>query len=421
MSCRWVALVFLVWLSPTQFAWSQSAWPVEFKKVENGQTTQTLSIRKKQRWVWVQNSEGARVLKSKIAFEAPVDPENEKPKAENANTRLGVKGRIVIVETDATEDTIHFGDPPALSIHLKTVPVKNNVIDENCKAVSLKFEVIGTPAPFFLGVTCTTKNKDVNLHLTFPNDVELSQSSLFESLGKGENYRVYELKRIDAASSELGRFEFRFKGKSYTYALASIKGEAQATKVPEADFALGLGAGQLKLASTDANASDTKPIVRFQLLPHEFWGHLGGGANVETAVGFSNSAKSISYIQLALYTYYRLKLSSSLEFHPRLYYVISNQSSGSGVGYQTNQVGVGLYSMVRFSERSSVRLELMVESIGSQVIKTHDLIDLSYFQRSAKSSSGWGFGVQSQTYGVVDAVGNKRKFDQMIGYGIYAF
>ena len=257
--------------------------------------------------------------------------------------------------------------------------------------------------------------------MTFPSDVELSQSSLFESSGKGENWRVYDLKKINAAISDLGRFDFTFKGKTYVYTLASLKGEAADKKAPEPNFAISAGYGQFKLSSIDATGSESKPVVRLEFLPHKIWRALGGGAEVESAVGLSSTPTSMTYIQASFYAHLRLKLTQLFEIHPRVYYVISNQNTGSGVGYQTNQVGAGLFALAHISATWQMHAEYMTEALGSQVIKSHDLIDISLIHSIGESARSYGGGAQMQSYKVVDAQNNVRNFTQTILYGLVGF
>lgn len=417
---RFCFLIGSALLSATaNHAYADTSWPIEIRKVENGQPGEVMSLKHKQHFVWVKTPEGARILKSNVLLEVPLDLEAQKPTAANENTKIKVKGNKMLVGAGAMAERISLGGSQEIEIRLRAK--KPTLMDENCEASGLRLQPTGAMAPFFLATTCPVVNKDLSLHLTFPSDVDLTQSTLFEALGKGESWRVYDLKKINAASSELGRFDFTYKGKTYTYALVSLRAEAAIKKTPESDFAIGLGMTQLKLSATDASGSDSKPFLRAEILPHKLWQNFGAGGVIETAVGLAAKANSMSYIQFAPYAFYNLGMTSGFALQPRLYYVISNQSSGSGTGFQTNQVGVGLTAVANFGKRWTARFEFMMESIGSQVIKSHSLMNVSILQKSLTSSLSWGGGAQMQSYTVLDTTSVSRKFDQMAFYAILAF
>ena len=398
---------------------AETSWPVEIYKARDGKSEEPMSLKARQRFTWAKTPEGARILKSNVLLEIPLDLEAQKPTAENENTKIKIKGNKILVGAGAMGERISFGNS---QIEIRLKPTKPTVIDENCETAGVKLRPQGPMAPFFLGTTCPIVNKELSLHLTFPSDVDLIQSSLFEIMGKGESWRVYDLKRATSATAELGRFDFLYKGKTYTYTLVSLKTDPVEKKIPQSDFTLGLGYVQLKLSSNDAQGSESKPLVRAEILPHKLWNNFGAGGTFETAVGFSSSSTtSLSYMQVAPYAFYQLQLSSGFLVQPRVYYVVSNQSSGTGVSYQANQVGAGALLQASFPGRWTLRLEYMMASLGSQLIKSHMLVNVSLLQKSAKSSFCWGAGFQMQSYGVVDSTNINRKFDQMGFYGIIGF
>lgn len=393
---------------------------VVITEMTNDKPSQQLGWPVKQRWGWVKTPEGGRVFRSLILIDTPYDLANAAPQASDPSTTFKIKGQRLLVQTNAMVQRIQFG-VSGPEIELKNWPPRPSFIDENCAELNLTLTPVGAKAPFLLATSCNQTESKTSVHLTFPSDVELLESTLFETLGKGENWRVYDIKKISMADKEIGRFQFRFKKKTYTYFLGSNKVDSSESPQLDPDVAFGIGYGQFKLSSSDVNINDAKPIARIQYLPHVFWRGFGVGANAEAAVATSTSSRSISYVQVLGYAFWQARLSSSFELQPRAYFVVTNQSSSSGVGYQTNNAGAGAYLAWKIGQRFLVRLEGMTQSIGSKVIKSHQQVDLSVLSLGSNQRWGWGAGSQMQSCSVVDSENNVRKFDQILFYGLVAF
>ncbi|MBN8537708.1 MAG: hypothetical protein J0M15_11700 [Deltaproteobacteria bacterium] len=389
--------------SPTD---SPTSWLFEIN--QNG----PISMPIKNNYKWILNSEGARILQWKVLLDSPWDTLLNQANTNTPAASLQTKGKKILVTTQSINTNINFSIGGPATLNFKMIQPK--VIDENCAQLSIEFQAQGAPAPFYLGISCIQKNNLVTLYLSFPNDVELERSSLFESAGKGENFRIYDLKKITAAQSVLGVFVFNSNGKNYTYHLQSLKTEIQDGKISESRFTISAGGGSMTLKSSIIDFKSTKPFAVLALRPQRVINQFLFGVNFESSIGSPDSSvpSSLSYFQVMGYLAYSKMISKIWELQPRFYFVVSNQSSGSGVGYQTSQIGLGIWNQWQLAKRTSLYFEVMSEAIGSPIITNHVYTELGIFIRDSGLNTGWGLSSQFQSYTVTDSLQNIRKFGQ---------
>jgi hypothetical protein len=370
---------------------------VEIHEVVGGKEGARLDYPAKHRWVWANNAPHPRVLKSLVEIEMPFDLTSTTPDTK-LRSRVKVVGHRLFLAMKSLNEQVVFsnGHDLTIRVHIRNPDAD---VEDHCEESGLKIVPDHDAGPFYLGLSCLTTDGSSKVTLTFPQDVELNQSNLFETAGKGEVWRVYDLKKLNTNSKEQGRFEFSLHGKNYAYSLVSQKVEV-VKKQSEPIFSASLGAAALKLKGETVSSSDTKPMARLQLLPQMVWSVFGGGANIDSTVGFSNSQKTINFIQVSAYGYLRLRLSSGFEIHPRLYYVVANESSGQDLGFQSNQIGAGVYAIARINPANQIRIEAMTDSLGSKIVKSQLLIDISYMHLMSQNRRGWGFGGFMQNYKV---------------------
>lgn len=384
---------------------------------KRGDAWAPISMRSKAVYKWVTNNEGAREVRWSVIVETPWTLAVNSITTPTANANIRAKGNRFLLETSSMETIVSLPEGRQLKLVWRSpAPL---LIDENCQKSSLAFlpdpaDKLASKNPFYIGISCVQKDEQVTLHLSFPNDVELARASLFESIGKGESYRVYELKKITAAKAALGQFVFSFKDKNYNYGLLSQRGETSDNKVPKSRFVLSVGGGNMSLKTTTATYKDTKPFAVLALRPQTVFNQFALGINFESSIGSADSSNlnSLSYFQVSAYGTYRWNAFSFWEIQPRMYYVVSNQNSGSGIGYQTGQFGAGLWNEWKLTSRLAFIIEGMTEAISSPVITEHSFIEVSFFYRDEGLESGWTLASQLQNYTVSDSLNNVRKFEQ---------
>ena len=390
----------------------ENIWSFQIGEQKNEQFIPR-KYKQKSSFGWSTNQDGAHILRWKVLADTDLDFASDPISTSTTKAEIKTKASRMQLTTESMGNDLKLKSGLKLRFILKlNEPL---IIDDDCKKADLTFQPNSKAAPFYIGISCVVIKDQVKFHLSFPVDVDLVQSSLFESLGKGENFRVYDLKKITAARGKMGDFKFSYLGRDFEYSLMSLKkAGAEDSKTTESRFMVGLGYGVMSLSSIINNYKAAKPYVGIALRPRKILGNLAMGVGFENAIGSTDAAYpgSMSYFQVSGFATYILSLSSWAELQPRMYYVVSNQNTGSGVGYQTSQFGAGLWSQLQISQRFYLHLEGMTEAISSPVISAHYFAEVGLFYRDLGLSSGWGIAVQSQNYTVTDSLENTRRFDQ---------
>lgn len=386
---------------------------------------------------WTKNEEGVLVFHWLVTIETDWNLDNQVIQLKPVEIKYKVNNNKIIIKTQFLTSQIKIGNHENIIIKFSGVPPMN--IDENCKAS--RIDVISQPEkfPFFVGLNCQTNKSGVQVHLSFPQEVELVSSSIFETLGKGEIYRTYDLTPVQLSQAKIGDFEFSFKDQKYHMSLNSIQDKAisknNSNSASEnqltSAFRVQIGSANLSLKMGDVYYKTQNPALQLDLLPKKIWKNMIAGLEAELTVKSNNKANSnassssstdstatdnnLSYMSLRNYFGYSFEFSNNKLFlQPRTYFDISSQKSGSGVNVDTTQIGLGILFGFNIGSKNFIQFNYMTEALSSPVIQKHRLVELQYIRKSPDSHWGWGFTAQVQSFLVLDPFLNIRQLDQSI-------
>lgn len=180
-------------------------------------------------WVWTKSSDGAIVFRLKSVITVPSSVNQAKPLMSTVQTEL--QGGTLTVFSGAQKGRFELsenGRPVEYRLNVKN-PIPALIL-ENCSESGLKFKT--TALPFFVAVKCVLTKGKVELNLTIPEEAVIDQSTLFETTGKGEPWRVYELSRA-SLGGEVATVTIRFNNKPYLVQLVwDEKNDRYSTPVP---------------------------------------------------------------------------------------------------------------------------------------------------------------------------------------------
>jgi hypothetical protein len=383
------------------------------------------------RWGWKKNSDGAIVLFASAKISVPKGV--KVAKSLSSTLRLSVNEETLHIQSGALKGRFELvlGDG-VHAYELNISPPKPSLIVADCETFGLSFNIKLQNLPFFLGARCVLigdkyKGK-AQLHLTIPEEADIDQSTLFEQKGKGESWRIYDLGRNDSGTAENGKIVLRYKDKSYDLILnwsTKFKEDSKIKPPFEKDFAFGLGYSMVKLQASAAgpsSSSSSQYFARLKLLPNLVWNKIGFGVDLDANFAIAQSINAINTLQFAPYVFYRLLQTSRLILDPRLYFVMtSEQQSGSGSGFNTSQLGLGLMAALQVNKNWQTHADFVTESFGSKVIQSHYALDLGLNEIGRDRRFRWGGGIVVQSFKVKDALGNSYAFGQNSLYGLMLF
>ncbi len=411
---RW-KILFLFGLSSI----CQAAAPPHFEISKVGDPTFALDIKQAARWSWQKKDDTEGLLAVQGALVSPDFAAYTSVRASHRTTRTILKGTKLVVQMDSLLETLTLvGPSKTLQLKLKVVFEESApVIDTGCATAKIRLESDTGSVPFFVGISCMSGNSH-SITLTAPQEVNISSSTLFESRGKGEAWRLYDLSNVRVLTDTIGKFTFDYRGKSFDFTLYSDKGK-ETDSTPIALLA-GLGLGILSIQGADLTASSAKPTLVLRAPHYPVLGDFGIGANIDLAF-LSGGSDAIDYTLFDVFASYELRLFSAVRFRPRVGYVIfATAHQVTQIGLAANQIGLGAVFDIRLGTNSSLLVEGMTCMLGSAVINSQFTVSASYLHK-AKGVIGWGGGIRLQKFNADSLLGVNRQFDQTVFYANVTF
>jgi hypothetical protein len=375
-------------------------------------------------WEWTTNEENVRTLASRLVLSLPQEgleatavPRTTRVKVDKSKLRLQMRGLFSRIELS--------GGPGPQTIDVRVRPLSGQIIDDNCEKNLVRLYPDDKNFPFYLGTSCGgERGKSVSLTLTFPREVELEQSTLFEAKGKGELWRHYEVGNIKAASGEIGRITFKYKQKSYYFSFESLRVESGKEKNEQASrIGIGLNFSQLSIKGDDINASDAKPGLSLHIPAYPIWQSLGLGLDFDTTLSAGEAgSNSVSYTQFQFFASYEVAFQR-FKFSPRGYFIFTDsQNSATRVNFKQSQLAPGVYFAFRVYPQLDLEIDSFIASLGSKTVKSHFQIGLSLrWINPNERGLSWGGGLKAQSYLTDSSTGSQRDFSQTIAYGMLIF
>lgn len=373
--------------------------------------------------VWITREGNVRVLYLLAQLKSPQFAGYDQVRMLSKSNQAMLKGDKLLMRLDGLTDKVLLsGKSGKLVLEVTAQPDDDPVLDENCRSLQLVLQPIGKAIPFFAGTSCHQSGGAVDFALTLPREADFTSSTLFETKGKGERYRYYELSKIQVAAGSIGKFSVVYQGRSYDLDLHSLLSSSSKIKEPPREMLIAaLGYAMLKISGSDIDASDAKPLLRVKVPHYPISGGFGVSANVDFGVPLGSSDTSIAYRQFELYGAYEVSFGPRWLLRPKLGYVVFSQShAGSGIGLDANQVGFGAMVEYAVSEKFGIQLDAMMCGLGSAVTKSHYALEVG-FLRHKTGTMGWGLGARLQSYRAAGEAGVERQFGQTLFFGLITF
>lgn len=400
---------------------AQAEPKIKVSKIEN-KRRKPFAVEHKAEWFWQTNKENVRTLKLKVTLESPKFSRYRKARGLRKSTFASLTGKTLVVQFNRLSEKILLKDRSWLVLDISNRHKrKNPVVDENCKKFSLVLKSVEDKVPFYLGTSCEKVEEGTAFALTFPREVRLTSSTLFETRGKGEPWHYYMLGKIDLASGVLGQFTFDYRGKSYDFSLESLLSQAKEDDAQNIIFLTGVGYASLGISGSDINISDAKPslILRVPHYPLKF--NFGIVLDLDIALPLSEGINAIKYTQFGVFGDYEIPLGSAITLRPKVGYQVSSQSNDTtSVALSANEIAFGLGSEILLGTHYFIGISFIMCGLTSEVIRSHYAIDLT-FTRKKKNSLGWGIGGRIQSYSAASELAIERKFSQYLFYASVAF
>lgn len=354
----------------------------------------------KTQYFWQQLDSDKKIIKIKVEFILPVENFTSfGTEQENLDIQKS-EDHFLLRTNGLTNSFFLLNNKKEKTIFQLQANMKNwPLLQEGCQELGLGFKSEQTQRPIFVGAQCFQKDSKYYLQISFPEEAQLLSSSIVETQGKGESYRVYELGNLDAAEGSVGKFVLSLNKKDLTLELFSQKTDAlKKNPIVQAKFLAGLGYGSLNFQGAGITAKESKPFFVLSALPYFLFWKIGAGIDLTSAFGSTDQSKTISLFQVEPYSYIRLVNSNSFVFETRAYYSMFTQSNAeNSASYQLNVISLGARAGIRMNGDWWGNVEAKTASSFSKSMSSHYFLDFKYLKRPQKNQSNYGLGLQLQS------------------------
>ncbi len=372
-------------------------------------------IEQENSWVWTTKEDNIKVLGIELKLKSKEFLKFKKAKIIPSASKVFIKnGKLSAKINSIKSGIILLGNNEKELFKIKLKNQKNSVIDNNCRNYNLVLNPIQKNIPFYIGTSCEKSANTTYFTISFPHGVDLLDSTLFETKGKGEKWRYYELGGGVWGSKTIGKFIFSYKGKSYEFNLESLLESSQKKESVLITAFGGLGVSFLEIKGEDLSVSEPKPALVIRIPHFPLW-LFKIGLNIDLSLPVGNT-NLIKFSQLELLGAYEINFGKRLKIRPKVGYVLSSTfHDESGISLNANLILLGISSSFLIGDKIHLLIDFGTCKFSSQQLKSHYLVDINLLIKTAHSI-GFGIGGKLQSFSSVNETLIKRNFNQAILY-----
>ena len=282
----------------------------------------------------------------------------------------------------------------------KTVTIKKTSNPEKIKSI-----------PFYLAYKCDVIPSGIRLAVTSPDEMKWVSNSLFETHGKGKNWKNFDLgiQLNNFNKQGLGQLEFEWKNLRFSFDIVVEKTEVVR---PISAFIFSLGVMNASIKNISAQKNYTKPaaFVSFEIRPLN--PNFSFGGEGVTTIPSIDPNSYYNHTETTGYLGYTLIKKSNWLLESRGYlYVVNGVAKSLNYFYMTNNFAIGGILKYKSSQRNQFSLETHAMSLSTQSIFSAQAI---YSRLNRNQIGGWGFSLVYQTLGM-----NLQKSDKSLATQVY--
>ncbi len=289
------------------------------------------------------------------------------------------------------------------------------IVEQDCEELNLKLEpsiVASTDTkkvlkklvsdsqidiPYYLAYKCEVIPAGVRLAVTSPIEMAWASNSLFESKGKGKNWKNFDLgvQLNSFNKQEVGKIEFEWQNNHYPFSIIVEKTEIIR---PISAFVFSFGMINMNLKTNSAQKAITKAsaLVTFELRP--FSPNYSFGGQGMTSIPSVDPNSYFNHTETMGYVGYTFMEKKNWYLEPRAYaYVINGVVKVLNYFYISSNFAVGGLLKYRLSHRNLFSLETFFMNFNSQSIFS---TRFTYSRKNRNQIGGWGVEFVYQNLGM---------------------
>jgi len=377
--------------------------------------------------IWITTSGGGKALSWKLRFTSPLFKKFKKATAKSADANAVLVGEVLDLSTTRILENVTLtGNGSPLTLELIYNPFfEPNIVGETCaqEKIFLTRQSTSLEKAFAVGAFCERKGENVFFTLSFPPDVEMLNSSLYEIEGKGEPWRTYKIGILGAEKTKIASFLFGYQNRNTSYQLDYLPEEPanheNVTRPPLAS--VGLGYGHFEMLGAKSTTSDSRIVFSANVPFYKLGTRFGTGGRLDWSLYLTKKEANISYSQIELYALSEVGITDSINLRPKIGFANLNFENGAtGAGLSGAPLALGSQAEIKWDKSWVFYLDLMTLKTISKSLNSHWAIDFTGL-KTTESSLSYGGGIRYQTFQGPTAENDLLDFSQLVFQALILF
>ena len=382
------------------------AKPSEIQLSLPGKPTESL----RHQWIFVETQTGQKILGAQLIVNLPATYSGNQVSVTAVegdsvfwNPKWARPGKLMIaVGSLNPKVNVKFSNGSTLEFRLKVILDEMQFQDSDCKTNNIKLNFKNKNLGTFLGISCKAKEDRIQVVVSVPQEADLDSSNLFETDGKGERWKSYDINRstLVGSKNEIGKFSFNQQGKKFSFDLVFEETKVNSQKStseksePNIRTSAGLGVSSLSAQSSSDSSSQVAPNGNFEMITLPMWWKLAFNAGLLYALPLQKA----SHYNFFAGTGPRFSFGSTGKNFFALFFQYAaighDQEAGTKIlSLRHNQIGIRILNSFAVGTRGAFGLAIDYSGLGGNSTSTGVLLKYESINENFK---GWGVGLQLQ-------------------------
>lgn len=330
------------------------------------------------RWDFLEVAPGARAFFAQVVLVPPPGARITEISGPHAVSKPGwIRADAVLVALGAitTDLRVKFADGREETWKAHAEFSRPAFRMRGCIEAGLKVVSSDSSVPnVFFAADCTVKEDRVVFNPSVPGDLEWDVTTIFETDGKGERWKIFEISRNNLVTGDdvVATLGFRYQGRKTSFLVVQDRGvfssaqerlrkERRDGNRARFDF----GAAQFQATTPVTSAASTSPFLGGEILTKEILWGLRGTAQGRYVFPVQR-ASAVSFAGGAAYVLGDFMPGSNM-FGAAGEYVVYQQNQeadGKSITFQHSQFGVSLFYLRMLSATAEFKIALKYNGLG---------------------------------------------------------
>lgn len=306
-------------------------------------------------------------------------------------------------------------------------PISSKIIYNRCGkgAPKLQNENLNNPSPLLIGLSCRIENKSLFLTVSSLSSTEWLETTMFESAGKGERWRDYQVPGWTANGGTIAEFKFNSAGQIYKFQYVAPQSEEakkkdEITKEKKSinqnfENSILFGQSSLGLDADTINATDSQLLLGYNFLSPRFLNQFRFGGFFSTTLQTTQKDEALSFLETFIHADYIYSINEVVDASIGVGYQYADfQQKSSAARMQNSQPGVILGIDYLLTSENRLSLQLYKSTFSSPTIKNNLSYQFDYKRKLEIMNQQIWLGVffKSQSFDAVNNSGSSRQFKE---------